>query len=334
MKIIIPMAGRGSRLRPHTLTVPKPLVPIAGKPIVQRLVEDLVQNLPEKVDEVAYVIGDFGEEIEKQLIQIATDQGARGSIYYQNEPLGPAHAIQCASKSISGKCIVAFSDTLFRARFQFDSEQEGVIWTQRVKDPSAFGVVTVDDENFITGFVEKPTKPVSDLAIVGIYYFRDGDRLRSELDTLINDDIREKGEYQITTVLERMRADGVRFAVDTVDEWMDCGNKEAIIQTNKRILEMQPNQDLEKVSATIINSTIIPPCHIGDHVTIRNAVIGPYVSIGDHCVLKQTVVKNTVIQTNSEIQYAVFENSMIGNNAYYKGTPKTVSLGDYSQMSD
>jgi glucose-1-phosphate thymidylyltransferase len=334
MKIIIPMAGRGSRLRPHTLTVPKPLVPIAGKPIVQRLVEDLVQNLPEKVDEVAYVIGDFGEEIEKQLIQIATDQGARGSIYYQNEPLGPAHAIQCASKSISGKCIVAFSDTLFRARFQFDSEQEGVIWTQRVKDPSAFGVVTVDDENIITGFVEKPTKPVSDLAIVGIYYFRDGDRLRSELETLIKDDIREKGEYQITTVLERMRADGVRFAVDTVDEWMDCGNKEAIIQTNKRILDSEPNQDLERVSATIVNSTIIPPCHIGDHVTIRNSVIGPYVSIGDHCVLKQTVLNNTVIQTNSEIQHAVFENSMIGNNAYYKGTPKTVSLGDYSQMSD
>ncbi len=328
------MAGRGSRLRPHTLTVPKPLVPIAGKPIVQRLVEDLVKNLPEEVDEIAYVIGDFGEDIENQLVKIASDQGARGSIYYQNEPLGPAHAIHCAAKSISGKCIVAFSDTLFRAAFQFDSEQEGVIWTQRVEDPSAFGVVTVDEDNIITGFVEKPTKPVSDLAIVGIYYFRDGDRLRKELETLIEDEIKEKGEYQITTVLERMRSDGVRFGVDTVDEWMDCGNKEAIIQTNKRILDAEHNQDLEKVSATIINSTIIPPCHIGNHVTIRNSVIGPHVSIGDHCVLKQTVLNNTVIQTNSEIQYAVFENSMIGNNAYYKGTPKTVSLGDYSQMSD
>jgi len=334
MKIIIPMAGRGSRLRPHTLTVPKPLVPIAGKPIVQRLVEDLVQNLPEKVDEIAYVIGDFGEEIEKQLIQIASDQGAKGTIYYQNEPLGPAHAIHCAEKSIDGKCIVAFSDTLFRAKFQFDPAQEGVIWTQRVPDPSAYGVVTLNDENIISGFVEKPTEPVSDLAIVGIYYFRDGERLKTELNTLIDENIQEKGEFQITTVLERMRADGVRFAVDTVEEWMDCGNKEAIVQTNKRILDMQPNQDLEKVSATIINSTIIPPCHIGNNVSIRNSVIGPYVSIGDRCVLKQTVLKNTVIQTNSEIQYAVFENSMIGNNAYYKGTPKTVSLGDFSQMSD
>ena len=328
------MAGRGSRLRPHTLTVPKPLVPIAGKPIVQRLVEDLVENLPEAVDEIASVIGDFGEEIEKQLVQIAENQGARGTIYYQHEPLGPAHAIHCAADSISGKCMVAFSDTLFKATFRFDSNQEGVIWTQQVEDPSAYGVVTTDEDHFISGFVEKPKEPVSDLAIVGIYYFKSGDRLREELATLIRDNIREKGEFQITTVLERMRSQGVRFAVDTVDEWMDCGNKEAIVQTNKRILDMQPNQDLEKVSATIINSTIIPPCYIGDHVTIRNSVIGPYVSIGDSCKLKQTVLKNTVIQTNSEIQYVVFENSMIGNNAYYNDTPKSVSLVDYSKMSD
>lgn len=334
MKIIIPMAGRGSRLRPHTLTVPKPLVPIAGKPIVQRLVADLVENLPEKVDEIAYVIGDFGEEIESQLLQIADEQGAKGSIYYQNEPLGPAHAIHCAADSMEGKCIVAFSDTLFKAKFNFDLEQEGVIWTQRVNDPSAFGVVTVDGDHIITGFVEKPSEPISDLAIVGIYYFKDGNRLKQELSTLIEDNIQEKGEFQITTVLERMRSQGVRFAVEQVEEWMDCGNKEAIVQTNKRILDMQPTQNLEEVSATIINSTIIPPCYIGNHVTIRNSVIGPYVSIGDHCKLNQTVLKNTVIQTNSEIQYVVFENSMIGNNAYYKGTPKTVSLGDYSQMSD
>ncbi|NBC25152.1 MAG: NTP transferase domain-containing protein [Bacteroidetes bacterium] len=334
MKIIIPMAGRGSRLRPHTLTVPKPLVPIAGKPIVQRLVEDLVKNLPEKVDEIAYIIGDFGEEVEKQLLEIAENQDAKGSIYYQNEPLGPAHAIHCASKSIHGKCIVAFSDTLFRAKFQFDPEQDGVIWTQKVSDPSSFGVVTADEHNMITGFVEKPSTPVSDLAIVGIYYFNDGERLCAELDTLIKNDIREKGEFQITTVLERMRGDGVRFAVDTVDEWMDCGNKEAILQTNKRILDQEPMQNLEDVSVTIINSTIIPPCHIGNGVIIKNSVVGPYVSIGDDCVLKQTVLKDTVIQKTSEIQYAVFENSMIGNNAYYKGTPKKVSLGDFSQMSD
>lgn len=328
------MAGRGSRLRPHTLTIPKPLVPIAGKPIVQRLVESLIQNLSEPVEEIAYIIGDFGEDIEQQLVAIAESQGAKGSIYYQNEPLGPAHAIHCAAESIEGKCIIAFSDTLFQATFDFDLEQEGVIWTQKVEDPSAFGVVTVDGDKIITGFVEKPKQAVSDLAIVGIYYFRDGDRLRAELKHLIDKNIREKGEFQITTVLERMRAAGAQFSVDTVEEWMDCGNKEAIIDTNRKILIAEKNQNLEELSATIINSTIIPPCYIGNHVTIRNSVIGPHVSIGDHCILKHTVVQNSVIQTRSEIQYAVFENSMIGNNAYYKGTPKTVSLGDFSQLAD
>jgi glucose-1-phosphate thymidylyltransferase len=294
----------------------------------------LIQNLSEPVEEIAYIIGDFGEDIEQQLVTIAENQGAKGSIYYQNEPLGPAHAIYCAAESIKGKCIIAFSDTLFQATFDFDLEQEGVIWTQQVKDPSAFGVVTTDRDNIITGFVEKPKEAVSDLAIVGIYYFRDGDRLRTELSELIDQNIREKGEFQITTVLERMRASGAKFKVETVAEWMDCGNKEAIIDTNRKILDADQNQNLEELSATIINSTIIPPCYIGNHVTIRNSVIGPHVSIGDHCTLKHTVVQNSVIQTRSEIQYAVFENSMIGNNAYYKGTPKTVSLGDFSQLAD
>ena len=334
MKIIIPMAGRGSRLRPHTLTTPKPLVPIAGKPIVQRLVERLVKNLDEAVDEIAYIIGDFGQEIEDQLTGIAEAMGAKGSIYYQDEPLGPAHAIYCAQQSIEGKCIVAFSDTLFQADFNFDLSQDGVIWTQEVEDPSAYGVVKTDDRNIITEFVEKPQKPVSNLAIVGIYYFRKGEALRKELKNIIDNDIKEKGEFQITTALENLKNNGLKFKVGKIEEWMDCGNKDAIIHTNKRILTIEKAQDLADVDAKIINSSIIEPCYIGNNVTIKNSVIGPYVSIGDNSILDHSVVENSVIQNASEIHHAVFVNSMIGNHAYYKGTPKKVSLGDYSQFAD
>jgi len=334
MKIIIPMAGRGSRLRPHTLTTPKPLVPVAGKPIVQRLVESLVQNLDESVDEIAYIIGDFGKEIEEQLLSIAQEMGAKGSIYYQDQPLGPAHAIYCAAESISGHCMVAFSDTLFKADFAFDTEEDGVIWTQKVEDPSAYGVVKTDSDEIITEFVEKPKEPVSNLAIVGIYYFRDGDGLREELKYLLDNDIREKGEFQITTVLENMKNKGTRFKAGQVEEWMDCGNKDAIVFTNQRILDLEDHQDLSGITATIVNSTIIPPCHIGNQVTIKNSVVGPFVSIGDNSTIDHCVIQNSVIQDDSHISGTVMRDMMIGNHAHYKGHPKKLSLGDFSQLED
>jgi len=198
MKIIIPMAGRGSRLRPHTLTVPKPLLPIAGKPMVQRLVEDLASSCNSEIDEVAFIIGDFGEAAEKQLLAIADSLGAKGSIYYQTQPLGTAHAILCAKDSLTGPCIIAFSDTLFKANFAIDADVDGMVWVQKVEDPSSFGVVKVDENNVITDFVEKSPVFVSDLAIVGIYYFKDGDNLREELQYLIDNDIKDKGEFQLT----------------------------------------------------------------------------------------------------------------------------------------
>ena len=181
MKIIIPMAGRGSRLRPHTLTTPKPLVPVAGKPIVQRLVEDLSASFRNEVDEIAFIIGDFGSEVEKDLLEIADKLGAKGSIYHQDQPLGTAHAILCAAPSLDGNVIVAFADTLFKADFSFDKNADGIIWTQQVADPSAYGVVKLDNEGFITDFVEKRDTFVSDMAIVGIYYFSDGNNLKNEL---------------------------------------------------------------------------------------------------------------------------------------------------------
>ncbi|HVA99358.1 MAG TPA: nucleotidyltransferase family protein, partial [Bacteroidia bacterium] len=169
MKIIIPMAGMGKRMRPHTLTTPKPLIPIAGKPMVQHIVEDITKVCDEKVDEIAFVIGRFGKEAENNLLKVAESLGAKGSIFYQDEPLGTAHAILCAKSCLTGKVTVAFADTLFKADFKMDSSQEGIIWVQKIADPRAFGVVKVNAENTITDFIEKPETFISDLAIIGIY---------------------------------------------------------------------------------------------------------------------------------------------------------------------
>ena len=174
MKIIVPMAGMGKRMRPHTHTTAKPLLPIAGKPIVQRLVEDLAKVAGEPVEEVAFVTNPaFGTAVEEQLVAIAKGVGAKGTIHHQTEALGTAHAILCAQSALSGPVIVAFADTLFRADMKLDADPDGVIWVNKVEDPRAFGVVKLDDKGIITEFVEKPQEFVSDLAIIGIYYFKD-----------------------------------------------------------------------------------------------------------------------------------------------------------------
>src|SRR6476469_3094264 len=275
MKIIVPMAGMGKRMRPHTLTVPKPLIPIAGKPIVQRLVEDIAKVCGEPVDEVAFIIGRFGEAVEKSLVAIAESVGAKGTIVYQDEPLGTAHAILCAKESLSGPLVVAFADTLFKADFTLDSSVPGTIWVQKVEDPRPFGVVKLNEQGQITDFVEKPETFVSDLAIIGIYYFQDGEYLRDELQYLLDNDIKDKGEYQLTNALENMKNKGTTFVPGRVTEWLDCGNKDATVFTNQRYLEyIKDEPELVSPAATIVNSIIIPPVFIGEGAVINNSVIG------------------------------------------------------------
>lgn len=333
MKIIIPMAGMGKRMRPHTLSTPKPLIPIAGKPMVQRIVEDITKVCDEKVDEIAFVVGRFGKEAENNLVKVAESLGAKGSIYYQDEPLGTAHAIMCAKDCLTGKVVVAFADTLFKADFKMDSSQEGIIWVQKVEDPKPFGVVKIDANNVITDFVEKPQTFISDLAIIGIYYFKDGAYLRSELQYLLDNDIKDKGEYQLTNGLENMKAKGTKFIPGKVTEWLDCGNKDATVYTNSRILEFIKGKET-LVHSSIVNSDskIIEPCFIGKNVRLINSSVGPYASIGDNSLIENSVVKNSIIQTNSKIKNAELNNSMIGNYAEFTGKSNDVSLGDYTTI--
>jgi len=326
MKLIIPMAGMGKRMRPHTLTVPKPLIHVAGKPIVQRLVEDIAAVVDEKIDEIAFVVGRFGAEVEENLLSIAESLGAKGKICYQDLPLGTAHAILCAQETLTGKVIVAFADTLFKADFKFDQENDGIIWVQKIQDPSAFGVVKVNAENVITDFVEN-------LAIIGIYFFKDGDNLKKELQYLIDNNVQEKGEYQLTNALENMKSKGIKFSPGQISEWLDCGNKDATVYTNQRILEFKSKSEkLVNDSAVIENSVILPPCYIGAGVRIINSVVGPYASVGVKTVIQNSIVSNSIIQAHSKISNSNLTNSMVGNNAELEGKTLDLSVGDFNSI--
>lgn len=334
MNIIIPMAGRGSRLRPHTLTVPKPLVPVGGKPIVHRLVEDIASVLEHKIDNVAFIIGDFGSEVEQELIAVAEKLGAKGSIHYQTEPLGTAHAVLCAKEHLEGPTVVAFADTLFKADFKIDSNDDGILWVKQIEDPSAFGVIKMNENNEIIDFVEKPKEFVSDLAMIGIYYFKHGEKLRTELEYLIDNNVIKGGEYQLPDALRRLTEAGYKFKPGEVKEWLDCGNKEVTVHTNQRVLEYDKERKtlFTAASASIQNSTIIEPCFIGENVQITNSVVGPHVSIGENSTVLNSVMKNTIMQHHSSVANAVIEDSMIGSHASYTSVAQDLSIGDYSTL--
>lgn len=336
MNIIIPMAGMGKRMRPHTLTTPKPLIPIAGKPMVQRIVEDIIATSNETVGEVVFIINPaFGADVEKHLVQVAESLGAKGKIVYQETPLGTADAILKAGDSLQGPVFIAFADTLFKADFRIDNSKDAIIWTQKVEDPSAFGVVKLGAGDAIEAFVEKPKEFVSDLAIIGVYFFRDGANLRKELQRLIDEDIKDKGEYQLTDAMDHMLKGGLGFYTDQVEEWLDCGNFSATVYTAGRIMDIkqQAGENMQSESATIENSIVIQPCFIGENVVIRNSVVGPNVSLEKGSTIENARVTDSIVGENTMVKNAVISNSLLGKYVNYSEKPRELSLGDFSTQS-
>lgn len=331
------MAGRGSRLRPHSLTVPKPLIPVAGEPIVHRLVKDIAKVINQPIEEIAFVLGDpafFGDDVVKSLEDLANSLGAKPTIYRQDQPLGTGHAIMCAKSSLSGPAVIAYADTLIRADFNLDENADAVIWVKKVDKPEAYGVVNLNDDNEITELVEKPKFFVSDLAVIGIYYFKDVSVLKTELQHVLDNNIVNGGEYQINDGIKGMMAKGRIFKTGQVDEWMDCGNKEVTIETNARMLQFlnDDGEELIDSSLKIENSKIIQPCFVGKNVVLKDSTIGPFVSVGDNTIIESSTVKNSLIQSHTSIKNATLVEAMIGNHATFNGNFSKISIGDYSVL--
>jgi len=338
MNIIIPMAGWGTRLRPHTLTVPKPLIKIAGKRVTHRLIDELVHSAGQKPGQIVFVIKpEFGPGIERMLRDIAGEYGIPARIVYQKEALGTAHAVYMAQAYLEGPVFIAYADTLFKGDISLDPDADAVIFVKKVDDPSQFGVVETDiRENRIIRFVEKPRTFVSDLAIVGIYYFKNGEDLRNEIRYLLDHNIKKGGEYQLTDALIAMLEKGFLFRPASIDRWMDFGNKKAVLDSLRQILDIEYKEGtLQRANDTHIeNSVIHEPSYIGRNVVLKNAEIGPYASIEDHSVVENSRIARSLVGQHTHIQHAHLRDSMIGNHVKidFRNNPPILDLGDYSKI--
>ena len=233
---------------------------------------------------------------------------------------------------MDGPVVVAFADTLFKADFKIDPNADGILWVKQIENPSAFGVIKMNEAGYIVDFIEKPDVFVSDLAMIGIYYFKDGAALRRECEYLIDNNIIKSGEYQLPDALRRMTEAGKKFKPGEVSEWLDCGNKEVTVFTNQRVLEYDLVKGVQMVhpSAKLIDSIIIPPCYIGKDVILENSIVGPHVSLGKGSMVTNSIIKNSILQDDAIIVDANMKDSMLGSNSKYKGLARDLSLSDYS----
>ena len=322
------MAGRGTRLRPHTHTTPKPLLPIAGTMMVERIVKTFSETLEKPIEEIAFVLGDFGAAVEQQLRDMAARFNAKGSIYYQHQALGTAHAVYCAKDSIQGEVIVAFADTLFNTDGIVKMEDaDAAIWLKEVENYQSFGVALME-EGRITGFVEKPKEPVSKHAIIGVYYFKDGEALRAELTNIVENDLKSpRGEYELTDAIDTLLASGKVFRPATVQEWLDCGTIQNWLDTTFHVLKT----DATPASAVVHNGcTIHEPVFIGPGVTLENSTIGPNAVIEQGAVVRNSTVQNSIINSQAQVDDAALDNSSVGAFAKVKGYSGSLQIGDHS----
>ncbi|TVQ66230.1 MAG: glucose-1-phosphate thymidylyltransferase [Balneolaceae bacterium] len=327
MKLIIPMAGRGTRVRPHSHTTPKPLLPVAGTMIIERIVETFAKTLDRTITEIVYILGpDFGRQIQTTLTEMSDRHRAKATFRVQETALGTAHAVACAAEDLEGEVIIVFADTLFDSKAKVSVEDaDSVIWLKEVDDPSRFGVA-VHEGDTITGFVEKPSEPISNLAIIGVYYFREGKDLMKEIQYLLDHDITGHGrEYQLTDALDRLLKDGKVFKKATVDEWLDCGTLAAWLDTSSVILEKESHSYPE-----FENSTIHPPVFIGKGVSVIGSEIGPNVSIESGSEIMNSKISHSIIQQNAVIKECAFSRSTIGADTETEGITGEIHIGDHS----
>ncbi len=327
MKAIIPVAGAGAKLRPHTYTQPKALIPIAGKTILSFIVDQLREV---GVDEFIFIVGYLGEKIQDYVQQ--TYPNVKTHFVYQTDRLGTAHAIELA-KNIVGhdEVFIALGDTIceFDIREVMDSPYS-MLGVKKVDDPRQFGVVELNEEGWIEHAIEKPSIPKSNNALVGLYKIKESAILFECFQQLFNENIKSNGEYNLTDALECMIKKGVKFQSFKVKHWFDCGKKESLLESNALLLKKSGGITLNP--EMYINSIIIPPVSIADGCVIENSIIGPHVTIGNNTNIKSSVVKDSIIGSYTTLDEVVLDNSLIGSDAAVKGLSRTLNIGDNTEI--
>ncbi len=322
MRAIIPVAGVGSRLRPHTYMLPKVLLNVAGKPILAHILDKILE---EGISDATFVVGHMSDKITEYISQAYPK--LRAEYIEQEEHLGLGHAIYLSRHSLGdGPVLIILGDTVFDANLR-PVLQAGVssLGVKEVEDPRRFGVAELVDGH-ITRLVEKPEQPVSRLAIVGLYYLRNTRLLASCLDELVTRDIRTRGEYQLTDALQMMIDRGERMTTFNVDGWYDCGKPETLLSTNRALLEKNPVT--HDVPGVIVNE----PVYIASSAELCNCVIGPYTTVGDKAQITESVVRNSIIGEEAHVHRTLLDNSIVGNGSVVKGGYKRINVGGSSEI--
>ena len=321
LKIIIPVAGEGARMRPHTYSVPKPLIPVAGKEVLAHVIEPLIPLYPQ---EIVFVIGHLGEQIVEY---VKKNYNFRASFVLQKKLLGLGYAIHLGLEKIdSGPVLIILGDTIARTDFvEFVRQDKNVIGVKPVKDPRRFGVAVLENGQ-ITGVEEKPQNPKSDLALIGLYYFEKIDLLKKELSLLVSGGKKTNGEIQLTDALASMLAEGETFSPFVVDGWYDCGKRDAFLETNRVLLA--ETKEINDYPGTII----IPPASISASAVVEESIIGPYVSISEGVRIHRSIIRDSIVCKNAVIEFSMVEASIVGEKAAVRGRYSHINLGDSGEI--
>jgi glucose-1-phosphate thymidylyltransferase len=330
MKVVIPVAGAGTRLRPHTYTQPKPLMPVAGKPIICFILDRLIQ---EGMTDFVFVIGYLGEKIRDYIEQTYPDLNTE--FVYQEHREGSAHAIYTARELLQNEqeMFIAFGDTIFEADLKHMlATKNSCIGVKRVSDPREFGVAECDDNGIVTRLVEKPRIPKSNAAIVGLYKIHDVPVLLASISEMISEDARTVGEFQLTDALQRMIDKGAVIETTPVRNWFDCGRKEVLLETNAMLLS-QPGYASDAFNLPEFENTIfIHPVAVGANCTISNSIIGPHVSIGDNATIQSSIIRDSIIGNYSSLEDVVLRHSVLGSDASIRGRNFSLNIGDNTEI--
>ena len=328
MKLIIPMAGRGKRLRPHSHVTPKPLLAVKGTSMVERIVDTFNHVLPHHLDEGVFVLGpDFGADVRRQLIDICTRHAMEAHFVVQEEALGTAHAVSVTGDHLKGEGIVVYADTVFEMDPGVQLEGADVIaWVKEVEDPSRFGVAVREGER-IVAFVEKPQELISKEALIGIYYVKDLTQLQRTINHLFEHDIRGKGgEFYLTDAFDLMLKDGHVFKTATVTAWLDCGTLTALMDTTRHLLDGEALPPPDAVE----NSVLLEPVYIGEGARVTNSVVGPYVSIEAGATIKGSILRDSIVFEGARVENVVLKDSFIGAHATVNPTTPSLNIGDHA----
>jgi len=331
MKLIIPMAGRGTRVRPHSHVTPKPLLSVKGRSIVERIVDTFNRVLSRPIDAGVFVLGpDFGDEVRDQLRGICDRNAMEAHFTTQETAEGTAHAVHCAGEHLAGEGLIVFADTLFDMEPGVAIEDNDVvIWVKHVEDPSRFGVAVRDGDKVVR-LVEKPDEPISNEAIIGIYYVNDLSRLQGAIQDLLDADIRGKGgEYQLTDAMDALLQDGATVGTAAVTEWLDCGTIPALLDTTGHILNKESNSLKE---GAIKNCVIHEPVYVGPGAHVEGCVLGPRVSVEAGATIHNSVIQNSIVFSEAAIEGAVLKDSLVGQHATVRPSPMIANIGDHSAL--